>query len=961
MEKRDLISMPLTAILVLSALLGFFAGVDVAAAPAGGESEEPVGEVADRVAFSLNPSGDSHLGWIFDSSGWVCSTHSGIGLHIGDDYYADDWTRSGGTAGENAFAMAPGTVIYAGSSPPGWEAYGNQVVVQCSADANFAYRYAHLQDVNVTLGQDVCFNTLLGHVGGTGGWEPHLHDALYKNIYEIGPEGRGIDKLRDGESPSGYISGSPAEPSIFAAPFYNDADETVDVDGDGYQDAACGGTDCDDTDPDVHPGAAENCGNGIDDDCDGLTDLADPECSTGFVLALDASYSAGTLSLDYTLRTPEPASWANYLVQTSPSVQVFPLWTISLPVIEPAIDVPVSFSLPSMGMIGIYSGLFTAGGTEAVELEWVETSGSAEDCASFVADLTYPDGTVVSPGETIVKVWRLYNCGTSTWSTAGGYQAVRTSGSYGPSSFAIPTVGPGENGDLYADITVPSTPGTHRATYSMQGPGGTFGDPIWVEITVEGGTTDCATYVGDLSHPDGTEVSPGETISKGWQMSNCGTTTWSTAGGYQAVRTDGSYGPSSFSIPTVEPGQTGNLYADITVPTTSGTHRATYSLEGPGGIFGEPFWVEIVVGEPTTDCAAYGTDLSYPDGTAVSPGETINKGWRMSNCGDTTWSAGGGFRAVRTSGSYGPTSFSIPTVAPGASGDLYASITVPTSSGTHRATYQLEGPRGTFGDPFWVEITVSSPTYDCAAFVADLSYPDGTIVSPGQTISKGWRMSNCGDTTWSAGGGFRAVRTGGSYGPSSFSIPTVGPGATGDLYASITVPSTSGTHRATYQMEGPRGTFGDPFWVEITVQSTTTTVTVDDGDSGFVKYGPSEYWHREWIGYGGDMYWTYVNGSTVSNYIRWNPSLPGSGNYRVKVFVPYDHATTQSAKYKVRANGSSYTSTVNQSIYYDQWVTLGTYYFSDSGSEYVELTDATGESGGTYRKIGFDGVRWERQ
>lgn len=61
-----------------------------------------------------------------------------------------------------------------------------------------------------------------------------------------------------------------------SAPLDEACDRCVDADGDGYfgfDAATCPeGRDCNDDDPEIHPGASERC-NGYDDDCDGLIDI----------------------------------------------------------------------------------------------------------------------------------------------------------------------------------------------------------------------------------------------------------------------------------------------------------------------------------------------------------------------------------------------------------------------------------------------------------------------------------------------------------------------------------------------------------------------------------------------------------------------------------------------------------------------------------------------------------------
>ncbi len=62
----------------------------------------------------------------------------------------------------------------------------------------------------------------------------------------------------------------------------------VDLDGDGFTSTACGGKDCDDVDPTVHPGVMEIC-NGKDDNCNGQIDEAPNDCTKQGLVCMNAS------------------------------------------------------------------------------------------------------------------------------------------------------------------------------------------------------------------------------------------------------------------------------------------------------------------------------------------------------------------------------------------------------------------------------------------------------------------------------------------------------------------------------------------------------------------------------------------------------------------------------------------------------------------------------------------------
>lgn len=133
---------------------------------------------------------------------------------------------------------------------------------------------------------------------------------------------------------------------------------------------------------------------------------------------------------------------------------------------------------------------------------------------------------------------------------------------------------------------------------------------------------------------------------------------------------------------------------------------------------------------------------------------------------------------------------------------------------------------------------------------------------------------------------------------------------------------------------------------------------IDDLSTGFVKYGRTIYWHSADTGYYHHMWWTYSSVATdTANdtcYCTWTPNLPDRRNYELFTYIPAVNAVA-TAKYRIYHDAGTSVVSVRQQLYYDRWVSLGTYSFEKGAGGRVYLGDGTGTAG---ERIGFDAIWW---
>jgi hypothetical protein len=161
-----------------------------------------------------------------------------------------------------------------------------------------------------------------------------------------------------------------------------------------------------------------------------------------------------------------------------------------------------------------------------------------------------------------------------------------------------------------ATPTIPATPPAPPAVSPTSAPGGAPSTPAPT------GCTDNSAFVSDVTISDGTNVSPNQSFTKTWRVSNNGTCTWGS--GYQLVFVSGNAMTAStvVAVPNTPPGATADLSVPMTAPASAGNVTGQWRLRNAAGsFFGATLTVKIVV----VSAAPPATTAAPPGGLTLLP------------------------------------------------------------------------------------------------------------------------------------------------------------------------------------------------------------------------------------------------------------------------------------------------------------------------------------------------------
>jgi len=193
---------------------------------------------------------------------------------------------------------------------------------------------------------------------------------------------------------------------------------------------------------------------------------------------------------------------------------------------------------------------------------------------------------------------------------------------------------------------------------------------------------------------------------------------------------------------------------------------------------------------------------------------------------------------------------------------------ISTATMTPTSTFPTTTPIATL-TPSQGSGTSGEPPCLAANFIGDVSIPDGTIITPGATFVKTWRVKNSGSCTWDAG--YSLVHAGGDPMGGTLSVPLpriVYPDQTVDISIELTAPMIEGIYTGEWRLKTRwGGTMGvgqyDASLSVIINVSTSTNYAVTSVQYTVTRQPPTGCPFKVWFTITATI---KVNGPTVVKY-----------------------------------------------------------------------------------------------
>jgi len=161
--------------------------------------------------------------------------------------------------------------------------------------------------------------------------------------------------------------------------------------------------------------------------------------------------------------------------------------TSTLPPTRPGLSLPTSTPAPTGTPDASTS---TTPGTPGVSVGATATadSGSCQDSAIMIEDVTVPDNAQMSKGQKFTKTWRFMNNGKCNWS---GYTIAFVAGDRmsSPDTAPVAATEAGKTVDVSVELTAPATDGSYTGFYELRNASGQtlaigIENTFWVTILI---------------------------------------------------------------------------------------------------------------------------------------------------------------------------------------------------------------------------------------------------------------------------------------------------------------------------------------------------------------------------------------------------------------------------------------------------------------------------------------------